>query len=361
VLGGYLLILLGGLVAIPALALLVGVPWVALSGDDVQPSAWITLAACVLGATALLWAGLRLARGRRHLVLFLRRFGFDDASETLTIAVSGAMGRRWRLVTLDDSEIRPVGVRRSSRIAWSAGRWIALLLLVLAIAFAANWWFGGGADRLIGEVFDSSIASSEESGQNPFEAIVVAVVVSIAIGAALLGILLLLAAAGISALGIASLGLWSGNRAVRQAEGSKALVINEASSVEPVVDRIRGHAGRIQAPRLVVVKVHDSIWREVVHELANDASVALIDISDPTEHLLWEVALLQGDIKARMMPVGRRDRVEALAVAQGDDPAGRLRMMLAEESVLVYDTGQDRRAARRFARNLSAALDRMEV
>src|SRR5690606_33708647 len=99
-------------------------------------------------------------------------FGFDDASETLTVAVSGAMGRRWRLVTLDDAEIEAVGVDSVTRLGWGVGRWLALLLLILAVSAAAYWWFGGAADGLIEGLFDSALERGEASGQNAFEAVV---------------------------------------------------------------------------------------------------------------------------------------------------------------------------------------------
>ncbi|MEW8102774.1 MAG: hypothetical protein AB2785_13535, partial [Candidatus Thiodiazotropha endolucinida] len=46
-----------------------------------------------------------LIRGRRRLVLFLRRFGYDEATEALSFAAASTMGQRWRLVTLDDTTV----------------------------------------------------------------------------------------------------------------------------------------------------------------------------------------------------------------------------------------------------------------
>jgi hypothetical protein len=54
--------------------------------------------------------GLRLVRRGRTMVLFLRRFGHDEAQNAVTFAVTNTIGRSWRVVTLDDAEIEPVGV-----------------------------------------------------------------------------------------------------------------------------------------------------------------------------------------------------------------------------------------------------------
>ena len=86
--GGYLLIVLPMILAIPAFALMILVPVAVFSGDQIGSSIWIALTGSALGGLLLFWLGMRLARGCRHLVLFLRRFGFGDASETLTYAVN---------------------------------------------------------------------------------------------------------------------------------------------------------------------------------------------------------------------------------------------------------------------------------
>jgi hypothetical protein len=44
-------------------------------------------------------------------VLFLRRFGYDDATGAVTFAVNRTIGSTYRLVTLDDAEVAPLGVR----------------------------------------------------------------------------------------------------------------------------------------------------------------------------------------------------------------------------------------------------------
>lgn len=353
---GYFLVLLAVMLAIPALGLAILLGIAALTDGEIGVAAVMALGAFALGAFLLLRLGLRIARGRRHLVLFLRRFGFDDASSTLTVAASGAMGRRWRLVTLDDSEIEAVGSHHASRLSWGVGQVLAFVFLVLAIAAVVNWWWGGGLDGVISGIFDSAVESGEASGQNAFEVMVGAFVVTLAAGVVVIALLLLLAVTGISALGVASLGLWHGNRAVQRAERAKTFTVSDPAEVEPLIDRVRRHAGQIQSPRLIVLRVHDRIWQRVVQELADQASVALVDVSEPTEHLLWEITLLRGDANARLLAVGRRDRVEALLDAE-DGPAARVRDTLRGEDILVYEARSDRRGVKRFARHLASALE----
>ena len=63
-----------------------------------------------------LWVtGVKLMRGRPRTVLFLRKFGFDEAKLFVSHAPSEALGRRWRLVTLDDLAIQPVTTPRLTR------------------------------------------------------------------------------------------------------------------------------------------------------------------------------------------------------------------------------------------------------
>ena len=353
------LVLIGLLLAVPALALLILLPLATFTGGRTSAGNWLALVALGAGSVIVLALGLRVVRGRRQLVVFLRKFGFNDASRALTFAVSGALGRRWRLVTLDDSQIEAVGVSGRTRVAWGLGRWLSLAALAAVVFLAARWWFGGGVEDLVSGIFDDARTSAEESGANPIAAAIGALIVGLLVGLVVLGVILVLIFGAISTLGVATVASWRADRAVRRAEGAKALVIADAAAIAPTVGRVLGGARAIQAPRLVVLKVADAVWRDVVHRLAAEADVALVDVSDPTEYLVWEVATLQrDDVRARPLLVGLRDRVEALAAPGGDTAAAQLRERLRGGEVLVYDDPDDRRAMRRFARSLAAALER---
>src|SRR4051794_20410994 len=82
-------------------------------------------AAATFVSIAGLRYGRRLVRGHRSSVLFLRRFGFDGSMRVVTYAVANSIGVNWRLVTLDDEEIAPVGVDTTSRVVFGAGERLA--------------------------------------------------------------------------------------------------------------------------------------------------------------------------------------------------------------------------------------------
>jgi hypothetical protein len=97
--------------------------------------------------------GLRLVRKGRTLVLFLRRFGYDDAQSAVTFAVNSTIGRSWRVVTLDDAEIAAVGVPTSTRwlfrgvrMANATLKGIANLLLGVFPAAQLGLWVIVGLD-----------------------------------------------------------------------------------------------------------------------------------------------------------------------------------------------------------------------
>src|SRR6476469_5314031 len=83
--------------------------------------------AALVVAIAGLKYGRRLIRGHRSSVLFLRRFGFDGSMRVVTYAVANSIGVNWRLVTLDDEEIAPVGVDTTSRVIFGVGERLAAL------------------------------------------------------------------------------------------------------------------------------------------------------------------------------------------------------------------------------------------
>jgi hypothetical protein len=114
------------------------------------------------------------------------------------------------------------------------------------------------------------------------------------------------------------------------------------------------------AARLVVVAVPTAFWQRAVHGLAAVCDVVIIDVSRPTENLLWEMRNIKPLFHGRWVLVGARDHVAPLADAQtaaGHDPVGLLARMLDGERVLVY--GPDPADRRRFARSLRRSLEQV--
>lgn len=350
---GTVLFVAGMLAAVPAVPLLIILVAITAAGDSTDAGAWAICAGLIAGAITLLWLGLRMFRGRRNLVVFLRRFGFDDASQALTFAVGTAMGRSWRLVTLDDSEVQPVGVGRLRRRVWGWGRWLVLGLLVALIAFSADWWFGGGLDNF----FDGFAGSSTSpESDNIVAGIVTAIILTLIAGvilALIIGVVLL---AG-SALLVSTLLSWRVDSAIQRAEGSKSLSVSRPQEVQRVVDRIAAGARGINAPRFVVIKVTDALWQEVVRGLCGTAAIVLIDVSELSENVLWEVQMLKRETPGRIVVICRLDRTRGLSSGAGTPLEAQLCTLLAGEYVLAYRDPDDRAEMRRFAGSLGNMLN----
>jgi hypothetical protein len=103
--------------------------WHGIDFSSVRIAWYAAVTTAVLG----LALGLKLVRGRRRLVLFLRRFGHTAATHAATVAAA-SIGGRWRLVTLDDAQIVPVGIGPMYDALSAAGRGRALLRRINHIA-----------------------------------------------------------------------------------------------------------------------------------------------------------------------------------------------------------------------------------
>ena len=304
------------------------------------------------GAVVGLLLGPRLIRGRRRLVLFLRRFGFVDSSEALTFAVGTAVGRRWRVVSLDDSQLAPVGVKEGVRRSFRWGRWLGPLLIAGAIFWGYQWYTSGEPERLADEAFHQVLDNAQGNVlQNCLGAVVAAVGAMMLAIVFFLGMVLVI----VAFLTGATLFTWASHRSVRKAEQAKALSILAVADIAPATRRIERRSRRLFAPRLMVVRVAGEHWKEAVRALSASASAVLIDISEPTESLLWEVETLYELAGLRKVFVGRRDRLEALATATGAGPAARLARILDREEALAY-ASEERRDMKRFARSLGGRL-----
>jgi hypothetical protein len=121
------------------------------------------------------------------------------------------------------------------------------------------------------------------------------------------------------------------------------------------VSAIARRAGKVLAPRLVVVTVAHPVWRQAVHAFAHSAGAVIIDVTIPSDSLRWEVTTLLPVLGPRCVLVGRLD------VLTHTQPDGRvvLSSPLARDvdghQILAYRT--DPRGLRRFARALRDTID----
>src|SRR5262245_20145236 len=331
--------------------------------------------------------GLRLIRGRRSLVLFLRRFGYDDATSAVTFAVSRTIGSTWRLVTLDDAEIAALGVATSTRgifraiqLLSNAGRTLIELLLRVFPTAQLGLWIIVGADLVRARIWEHAadqgvwmrvltpyvdIVATTFDGRLPVDANAFSLPGMFAILAVgLAGVVIALG----TALTAAPL-VWALTAGflffasfpadtVREAEQLKTRDVQNSADIDSAAHVLAQWSRRVFGPRLVVLRVASNIWRQTVSRMASVSSVALIDVSEPTGNLIWEIEELTRRSQTKCVFICRHDRALELAAAAAsvssssfDDDMGRL---LEMKEILAYTT--DRSGIKRFARALRGTL-----
>jgi hypothetical protein len=211
-------------------------------------------------------------------------------------------------------------------------------------------WFESQFDQAVSGAVDGV---AEEAG-DPLSAIVGVAVAALVVGMVVGTVLLLVALAPVALAGAFALFGFGARRALRQAEGRRAAHVEEAAQVEPVVQRVERATNRIFSPRLTVVRCAHDVWQAVVRRFAQLTDVTLIDVSEVSTGLLWELTELGPTLAGSWVLVGRRDRLEALLSDPSPD-AARLRTLLDGQSVLAYRPEATGRFEDALRRRLAAA------
>ncbi len=314
--------------------------------------------------------GLYLVRRNRRLVLFLRRFGHSEAIHALTVA-SARIGGSWRLVTLDDARIAPVGMKphvsgaldlmnflfEVGGLAFEIGRdlvkgaaYVAGVGLAISgiTVFAAT--DGSAGDRL-GEVLRlfgwGQSGSGFAAGAFKFFVWILVACAVVVLAVLVVGIPVMVLTPALTMIGFVE-------KAVHDADQLKAIRIVDAGGIAEARARLRKVARRVFSARLIVLKVDGSVWRPPVTDVAAESDAALIDVSQPTENILWEIDQLTHRNPRPCVFVAEHSRVGELHQAS-DATASRLRELLDGQDILVYTT--DRAGIRQFTKALRVALD----
>lgn len=349
------------------LVVVLGVVAVILSGalgvilalaDDPPPTRgdWLVTGGIGVGGIVAIAIGRASVRGRRRLVLFLRKFGYQEATAATTYAAERAMGRRWRLVTLDDSATAPIGISPGLRRRSNLFGFIGVLLIAVSIAFVTYWVATGGPGNTADSVFDGMIEQFEEENPDASLGDRMGAGFGAALGA--MFVLVFLIIGGVIVLltvWTACVDLWITRIAVGRAERSKSWRMDTPGVVEPVADAIGRRARMVHAPRMFVVRASDRVWQRAVRALADHADAVIIDISRPTENLLWEIRELHQRHDVNWVLVCAAD-APVVTPATTDESMQTLHSLISDEQVLVYAPGQPQ--DRRFARSLRNQLDR---
>ncbi len=351
---GVLLTVIGIALLVPAITILIFVIAIAVSSGDVDSpglEAVAYLAAMTAGGFVLWAAGAKLLRGRPQTVLFLRKFGYDDAKDFVSHAASEALGRRWRLVTLDDLSTQPVGTKR-----WQ--QWLVRIVMIVA-AVVAVWLVYQAVQVLLNpddDIIDNAVDSAVEDGENPVAGFIAAIVTAfvMAFVVALVTVMAALMVSFLTAVvGAFGMVTFAANRALTRAERDEWTPARSRDELIAFLDRTEQQRSKLFAPRIAVVRVIDALWKEAVSGLADISDAVLIDITQPTESLLWELQMLARRPDIELVVIGAADQVRALKASGGFDRDDRASLaVLGPRPVLVY--GDDRKA---FARELRHMLD----
>ena len=318
-----------GVVAVAVvLGAAVGLGYVALVANDLDPDGqwapdWVRsspapdpqslvdpgvrLGVVLVAALLVMWLGLVVLRRRRHAALFLRRFGYDDATRIVTSALA-VLGRSWRVVTLDDSDVRTVGARRSAITTFSRGatrnvRRVAgrVVGVIVVIAFVVTWRSADAAtdpaSMLPAGLLDATPARIESPVQ-----LATAVVLALLAVTVLTGVLRRL-------LFPAVLFSRRVERSVQTAEGAARQSVTTGEDVERVGRLVERMTRRVFSPQLMVVASTNALWRAAVTRLLASTEVTVVDVSRPTESLLWEIRELSTHDDGRCVYIGHVDRL----------------------------------------------------
>lgn len=340
---GSLLILLGLILLIPVAIVILLIMAAPNDLGDAWPTFLWMVPVFGLSATGVLIGGLRIKRKYRRLVLYLRRFGFADSAKALTFAVSTAIGKRWKLITLDDTKTAPVGMDRKSKRIYGIGKWILLLIVFAGLAYGFHLFYGGGLERLLDGVSQNLPEQPDNPDQgvigNMISKLVTSIILTTVIGIFVLSIAVVgyLATALIIPLAFFT---WGASRSVKKAEKRKAMTILTAGDLENARSKLVLKQHRIFSPRLVVVKVSNELWQKVVKAFAYDVDIILVDVSVSSDNLLWEINMLKEQSDLKWVFVGDHEymlKMEQRKKTGLSDSEAQIRNLLANEEVLVYD------------------------
>jgi hypothetical protein len=383
-----------GLVASVALVVLAIPALASIAGAFLRPAPGVSPSAAIIGSpVAVVWlgsivatgvglgVGRRVLRGRRRLVLFLRRFRNRSASDAVTFAVAKYIGRSWRLITLDDSQIAPVGLTGSAKRMFAlgglgargvgAGRRlflatgqalgaIVVLMALMMYAYAPDSTpdderMEVGWNALTGALFDAVVAGhpmrpfgiNYETGFLVLAVLAVAVVIACALTIALVGFVRIALLVPLSYLES------SYETTLDSVRDERRRIMTEPE-LDSVVAEIRKERLRLTFPRLTVVRVRSEIWQRAVTGLAGLCHTILVDVSEPTESLVWEVESLQRHEKRFLVVGDQRLVADLVSPTPPSDIHARLADRLRNEQILVYSTDDDGR--KRFGRALRDLL-----
>jgi hypothetical protein len=264
-------------------------------------------------------------------ITVLRRFGFADASRALTNVVAKSVGGQCRVITLDDDQVAPIGTRKIIRaVSVRDHRYVFLIILVFVIMFVGNgnyprdYWLTASLIALM-QIFTIIFILSG------------AVSITLVLSFLIFGFTLIF-------------GVWT-------AERKKKVLISSEQEIAIVVRKISKLSKKLVGPQFLVLRVASEVWQPTVAALTDCSSAIVIDVSQPSENLLWEIRTLQAIGYRKCIFVGERLSLARVNSSRGVDRRpfdGQLRELRREQEVFEYSVEQTNWGG--FARTLQYRL-----
>lgn len=317
-------------------------------------------------AVAAAIVSARIARRRRGMVLYLRRFRYAQGLEAVTSAVVGSLGRAWRLVTLDDAQSIPVGISSRTHRARTGLRAVgavggAVIRVPASIAYAVFLGSFWAAVVLLGYEYlqhrDLSVLGPyrHQAAYGGAASLMKPLLVALLTSGLVLVLLMLVQAGMLMVTSLPAAYLASVERTVRLMDTAKEDGIRVHTDISRLVTQIGARSHRGSSARLWVVKVHSPLWQEAVLRLARHSQRILVDVSEASDNVIWELEHLTAPAGARCVLIGSRERVSWLAGAHAEDLSSELdrRFLRALDGHTILAYGADDAA---FCLDLADAL-----
>lgn len=217
-------------------------------------------------------------------------------------------------------------------------RLVLLAAAGAATVYAVNRLSNDSIRAMIDKLFEETRNNAAAQGQNQVGAAIGALFATLIVGIVLVALLMVFVIAPIALTGTGVLFLSLGSRSIRKAERAKAIVIDEPEKVDRQTKAVVQRTRKVLAPRMVVARVATPIWQRVVASFVGASDVVVVDVSEPSDNLLWELDLLSRT-NARCVPVGGVDQLAALPDATSSAATG-VRKWLEGRRVVGYATSE---------------------
>lgn len=229
----------------------------------------------------VLWCMWMFAAGRKKTVLFLRKFGNTMANEMVSGIIRSSLRGRARLFVLDDSVFPSVAISLRDRLG-SFSYVLPFALATILFAFNLTATTGSFSGSMTSEDYwtgERKEIPSANLSNDKMQRVATNPLFTMPYAPFIWGWLAILSlpmvASGLTAV--------RGKRVIRTKRDLSHLLRTVRWATSWVA------ASRVMAPMMVLASSDDSIWREAVLRLIERCDFVIIDVTERTEHLQWEL------------------------------------------------------------------------